>query len=61
MPRFNHAFDIAFSLESEREDASDVTPEIIRQALLKRIRDLDAAGDGEWIEACAVPWDTYEI
>jgi hypothetical protein len=59
MPRFNHAFEIAFSLESDCKDVSDVTPAMLKQALLNRLRDLH--GDEEWIEACGVPWHTCEI
>jgi hypothetical protein len=58
MARFNHAFELAFSLETDREDASDVTPEMLREALLERIRTLDA--NNELAEACGAPWDTYE-
>ena len=50
MPKFNHMFDIAFSLDSEREDASDVTPAMLRAALEKRIEDV-FKGSGEWKEA----------
>ena len=60
MTRFNHAFDLAFSLESDEENAGDVTPAMLKKALLKRIAALDAAGDNEWLEACGAPWDTYE-
>lgn len=57
MPRFNHMFDIAFSLDSNTEDASDVTHAMLRAALLSRITNLDESGD--WKESC---WlcDTYQ-
>jgi hypothetical protein len=58
MPRYNHMFDTAFSLESNTDDGSDVTPAMLRAALLKRIDTLDASG--EWLEACGL-CDTYEI
>jgi len=58
MPRYNHMFDVAFSLESNKEDGSDVTHAMLRAALLKRIEDLDASG--EWLEACGL-CDTYEV
>lgn len=51
-------FDTAFSLESAKEDGSDVTPAMLRAALLKRIDTLDASG--EWLEACGL-CDTYEV
>lgn len=58
MPRYNHMFDIAFSLESDDCDAKDVTPAMLRAALLKRIDTLDASG--EWLEARGL-CDTYEV
>jgi hypothetical protein len=61
MSRFNHMYDIAFSVVSEREDGSDVTPTMLRTALLKRIVQLDAEqAYGGWEEACGAPCDTYE-
>lgn len=65
MASFNHMFDIAFSLDSDKEDASDVTPAMLRAALLRRIADLDDAvkvygpsGATLWLEACGL-CDTY--
>lgn len=68
MPRYNHAFDIAFSVISDDPGGDDVTPAMLKEALLKRIADLDASYDpanpsdkgGEWLEAVGVPFDTYE-
>jgi hypothetical protein len=37
MRKFNHMYDIAFSLDSDLEDASDVTTDMLRAALEKRI------------------------
>ena len=58
MTTYNHLFDVAFSLESDDCDAEDVTPAMLRAALLKRIEDLDAAD--EWLHACGL-CDTYEV
>lgn len=58
MTRFNHMFDIAFSVESAHEDASDVTPAMLRAALLRRIEALDECG--EWQEAAGL-CDSYEV
>jgi hypothetical protein len=65
MSKFNHMFDIAFSLDSDSEDASDVTPAMLRDALLRRIADLDLtvevhapSGETLWLEACSL-CDTY--
>lgn len=56
-PRYNHAYDLAFTLISEHPQGEDVTPEMFRAALMKRIEDLDR--HNEWQEACGCPFDTY--
>lgn len=58
MTTYNHMFDLAFSLESNDCDAKDVTPAILRAALLKRIDALDESN--EWSEACGL-CDTYKV
>lgn len=61
MPRYNHAYTIAFALsESEHPDGNDVTPAMLKSALLKRVDDMDKAGDTEWLEAVSAPYDSYE-
>jgi hypothetical protein len=60
MPRYNHAFDVSFVVLSDKEDASDVTAAMLRAGLLKRIDDLDNADAREWLEACDMPYDTYD-
>lgn len=57
MTRFNHMYDMAFSLESGTDDGSDVTPAMLRAALLRRINTLT---DAELFEACGL-CDTYEV
>ena len=54
--RFNHAFTVAFSLNSDNE-GHKVRTEEIRTALQKRILELDA--EGQWQEAVGMPYDTY--
>lgn len=59
MAKFNHMYDLAFSVVSKRADGSDVTPTMMRQALLRRIADLDNEEPyGGWEEACGL-CDTY--
>ena len=41
MTKFNHAFDIAFSVISGDPDGEDITPAMFRAALLERIEQLD--------------------
>tara|TARA_R110000737_G_scaffold163548_1_gene191147 strand:- start:251 stop:424 length:174 start_codon:yes stop_codon:yes gene_type:complete len=54
--KYSHAFDFAFELNSDREDASDVTAAMMRAALLNRIADMPVA---EFVEACG-KFDTAE-
>jgi hypothetical protein len=61
MARFNHLYSVAFSVYSEKEDASDVTPAMLREALLTRIADLNRSVEAvEWLEACENLGDTCE-
>jgi len=56
MPKFNHAYDFAFEVISERDDAEDVTAPMLRAALLERVNRLT---DEELLEAAS--WfDSYE-
>lgn len=60
-PTYNHAFTIAFELSGSTDpDGDDVTAEDLRSALLKRIEDLDSAGDFDWLEAAGAPYDSYK-
>lgn len=59
MPRFNHAFDIAFEVITDDPEGENVTPAILKAALLKRIENLDE--DDSWLEAAGAPFDTYEV
>lgn len=58
MKKFNHMYDVAFTVISHTEDASDVTPAMLRAALEKRIASLFASD--EPLEAFGL-CDTYEI
>ena len=56
MPKYSHGFDIAFEVISEREDAEDVTPEMVNEAIkirLKRNKD-------NLLDICHV-FDTVEV
>lgn len=57
MSRFNHAFDFAFEVISDDFYAKDVTPAMLRAALLERANRLT---DAELIEACGC-YDTYKL
>lgn len=58
-PRFNHAFDIAFSLENSSE-SGEATAEELLAALIKRVEYLREHKD-EIVESCGTPFDSYEI
>lgn len=58
LPRFNHALDIAFSVETHDADGGDATPAAIRRALYERIA---ALNDDELMEAVGAPYDSYEL
>lgn len=61
MTRYNHAYDVAFSLVSNDPEGRDVTPAMFRAALLRRVGQLDAEeAFGGWEQACGAPYDTYE-
>ena len=56
--KYNHAFDIAFSVVSEHPTGEDVTAEQVREVLIKRV--IQAYDSGELLEAIGAPFDTYE-
>lgn len=60
--KFNHAFEIAFQLESDN-DGENVTSEELLAAIGLRYQllceDYNAGNGAEVIEACGMPYDTY--
>ena len=56
MTTFNHAYDFAFEVISQTENGEDVTPEMLRQACIERIKTIS---DREILEACGL-FDTFE-
>ena len=57
MTRYSHAYDFAFEIESDHPDGEDLTPAMIRAALIKRATEID---DAEVLHACGL-FDTHEI
>ena len=49
--KYSHMYDVAFEIISNHPEGEDVTPEMLKKALISRITDLDK--HNEWIEACA--------
>jgi hypothetical protein len=56
--KYNHAFTLAFSLESNLDNADDVTVSQVRSAIQST---LDRLSDIELMENIGYPFDTYEI
>lgn len=58
MKKYNHAFTVAFSINSDHPQGDDISADEFHQALVKRSQDLTRAD--EWLEAVGAPFDTYE-
>jgi len=56
--KYNHAFTIAFTVISDN-DGEHVTKQELVAGVLRRVADLVENGD-EIIEACGLPFDTYQ-
>jgi len=57
MAKFNHLYDIAFSVISNDEDGEDITGAMVRESILRRLAGIT---DDEIMEAIGY-CDTYEI
>lgn len=57
MPRYDHAYTIAFSIKSNHPEGEDITPQQFRHAILAR---LATVVDDELIEAVGIPFDSHE-
>ena len=60
MPKYNHMLDIAFTVISEKQDGSDITPEQIHVAIAKRLQSLAEANEYDLGGAIGI-CDTYEM
>lgn len=58
--KFNHAFDIAFELVTDKEDPCEVTPDELIAALRERIKTLQGEGPKAVLDAVH-PFDSYEF
>jgi len=58
MTRYNHEFDIAFKVISNEEDGSDVTADMLKDALKKRIESLKG---NDIVEFCDCRYYSYEM
>ena len=60
MTKYDHMLDIAFTVISEEEDGSDITPEQIHVAIAKRLVSIAESNEYEIGGAIGI-CDTYEI
>jgi hypothetical protein len=58
MIKYNHAYTLGFSLESNHETGDDVTAAQVRAAIIKSLCNLS---DNELLENLGYPFDTYEV
>lgn len=59
--KYNHAFDIAFSIETEHDSANfeKIDDRVLYMAITERLYDLMVSG--ELKEAIGAPFDSYEV
>ncbi len=58
MKKYNHAYSLGFSVDTDRHMEALVDPAEIIAALHRRIADI--AEHNEWDEALGLPYDSYE-
>ena len=59
MKKYNHAYTIAFSINTDNE-SKDVTALELVSGILNRVSDITSSDISEIHEACGLPFDTYE-
>lgn len=61
MTTYNHMLALAFTVSgSTSSDGEDITSDQIKEAIQRRMNDLDSEGELVWKEAVLPPEDTYE-
>ena len=58
--KYNSVCTIAFTIDHNEEDGSDITPQMIRSALAKRMTAIMKNDESEFLEACLPVDDTQE-
>lgn len=65
MPKYNHACTIAFEVLSDDPHGEDITTEMLREAIARRLKAIETftanTGQDEMLEACLPPYDTFEV
>lgn len=59
MSRYSHLFSIGYSIDSDTEDGSDITPEQHAEAIIARVK--DSLAHGEVHEMVGVPMETTPV
>ena len=59
MKKYNHAYTLGFSVNTDRHAECPVDPAEIMEAIALRI--VDITSNKEWDEAIGQPYDTYEL
>ena len=59
MKKYNHAFTIAFIVDSDNDD-NEITADELIQGVLNRLSSIMKTGKEEMLEACGAAFDTYE-
>lgn len=59
MARYSHLYSIGYSITSETEDGSDITPEQHAAAIYARVK--DSLDSGEMHEAVGVPLESDPV
>ena len=57
--KYNHAYSLGFSVETDRKHDEPIDPQEVLAALLERIADVVKCG--ELGEAVGLPFDSYEV
>lgn len=60
MERYDHAYTLAFSLESCCPDADDVTDSMVEAAIQQFLAEFRKT-PGSLVAACGAPFDTYKV
>lgn len=58
MPKYSHAFTIAFEVETKSKDHTKITEKEFAKALRARIRDIEAGKEDTFAACCGAPFDT---
>jgi len=58
---YNHAFTVAFTVDSEHEDPGDIQAHDILEGLTKRVQALSSVDDDDNVLEACEPYDVYDF